>query len=80
MYWALLWNYYRIGDYAKALEYAFKANKTELYLLVVHFAMIYGQMGQTEKARDEVNRLLAAKPEFPKNARALLAFMGSGAF
>ena len=80
MYWTPLWNHYRKGEYDDALARAHQASMPGIYYTHVNLAMIYGQMGRMEEAKAELDKLLALVPDFPKNARALLLWMGSGVF
>jgi Flp pilus assembly protein TadD len=80
MHWAPLWNHYRKREYDDALARTHKASMPGFYYTNVNFAMIYGQMGRTEDAKVEIDKLLALVPAFPKSARGLLPWMGSGEF
>jgi adenylate cyclase len=77
-HWAPLWNHYRKGEYDDALARAHQASMPGYYYTHVNLAMIYGQMGRMKEAKTELDKLLALVPDFPKNARALLPWMGSG--
>jgi adenylate cyclase len=80
MHWAPVWNHYRRGEYEAALTRAYLASIPGYYQTHVNFAMIYGQLGRTEEAKAEIDELLKLMPDFPRNARSLLPWMGSGKF
>ncbi len=62
-------NAYRKGDYRAALEFALKVNMPGFWRNELALAATYGQLGELELARNAVEELLAARPEFASKAR-----------
>jgi TolB-like protein/Flp pilus assembly protein TadD len=62
-------NAYRKGDYRDALEFAPKVNMPGFWRNELALAATYGQLGELELARNSMQDLLAARPEFATSAR-----------
>jgi TolB-like protein/Tfp pilus assembly protein PilF len=69
-YWApIALNAYRQRDYKRALEFALHMNTPGIWSIHLIFALIYTQLGDTEKARAALKDLLAIRPAFSDNPR-----------
>lgn len=69
-YWlALVLNAYRQRDSQRALELVLKVNMPGLWLAQIILALVYIQLGNTDRARATVRDLLAARPDLRTNLR-----------
>lgn len=66
---------YRRGDYAVALLYAGRLNMPEFYWDPLFIAMICGQLGQQDKARDALAHMLALRPDLTTDAAAIIGIL-----
>ena len=60
---------YRKGDYRGALDYALKVNMPGFWRTSLALATAYGQLGDTQAARNAARDLLVLRPDFPVVAR-----------
>jgi TolB-like protein len=64
--------YYRQGEFNDALTEAVKYKIPGLFWGPLLRASCYGQLGQFDKGREEVESLLRLKPDFPEKAHVLI--------
>ena len=62
-WWAIAKNYYRQGEYAKALEFFRRSYTEQNWLDHLHVIYTLPYLGKTEEAREEIQTLLKLKPE-----------------
>jgi TolB-like protein/Flp pilus assembly protein TadD len=60
---------YRKRDYRGALDYALKVNMPGFWRTSLALATAYGQLGETQAARNAARDLLVLRPDFPVVAR-----------
>jgi hypothetical protein len=60
---------YRKRDYRGALDYALKVNMPGFWRTSLALATAYGQLGDTQAARNAARDLLVLRPDFPVVAR-----------
>jgi len=69
-YWfPLVFNAYRQRDYRGALDVALKINMPNFWRTQFALAVVYGQLGEQDGARNAVRELLVIKPNFAATAR-----------
>src|SRR5258708_4048539 len=72
-YWfGYFFDAYRKRDYRGALDYALKVNMPGFWRTSLALATAYGQLGDTQAARNAARDLLVLRPDFPVVARAEL--------
>jgi TolB-like protein len=72
-YWfASCFDAYNKKDYRGALDFALKVNMPGFWRTSMALATIYGQLGETEKAREAVRGLLATRADFARVGRVEL--------
>jgi TolB-like protein/class 3 adenylate cyclase len=70
IHFALFLDHYRKGEYREALGAQLKMNLPNNQGIQAGLAAVYGQLGDTEKAKTTLAHILQLWPEFPKNPRA----------
>jgi adenylate cyclase len=63
-------DHYRKGEYREALTVALKINLPDNHMAQAGLAAVYGQLGETEKARAVLADILARHPKFADDPRA----------
>jgi tetratricopeptide (TPR) repeat protein len=66
---AFFLDHYRKGEYREALAVALKMNLPQNEGVQASLAAVYGQLGETEKARDTVDHIIATQPGFAADPR-----------
>ena len=70
IHFALFLDYYRKGEYREALGVQLKMNVPNNQGIQTGLVAVYGQLGDTEKAKGTLAHILQLWPEFPENPRA----------
>lgn len=73
---AFIFDYYRRGDYAKAMSEARKISAPNWYWSYVGLAMTAGRLGDRAEAAAATARLRALQPDFAREARAEFRRLG----
>ncbi len=71
-YFAPVLDHYRKGSYDDALKVMKRIDMNEFFWTHAHFAMIYAQLGDSEKARAALDRTLELMPDFAKRAEDIV--------
>jgi adenylate cyclase len=69
LYHTLFYEHYRTGDYARAKEIAEKLVYTDLHYTYVMRAAVYGQLGDSDRAKKAAERLLELYPDYQDAVR-----------
>ena len=70
LHFAFFLDHYRKGQYREARTVALKINLPENHMVQAGLAAVYGQLGETEKAKATLDHILTIHPRFADDPRS----------